>query len=157
MYYEGMLGLKGKINIKHFDFEKRLLSEENIDNVIVNVGKAQVAGLILHDAGVSSKYEYIAVGADNTAANATDTVLGDEITTGGGERAAATGTRVLVTVASDTAQLVNTFSFTNSFSVVESGLFNDPSSGEMLARQTFSAKNVDNGDSLQVTWKVTVS
>lgn len=157
--YQNFVNLKGKINLKVFDSFGRLKEEEDINNVIVNVGKAVVAGRILDDvtSAQAQPFDYIALGTSNTAAAATQTVLGAEITTGGGERSAASGTRVLTNVASDTAQLVNTFNFTSTFAIVESGIFNDANSGDMLARQTFTAKNVNNGDSLQVTWKVTVS
>ena len=49
-----------------------------------------------------------------------------------------------------------TFNFTLSFAVTESGVLNAASLGTLLARQTFSAINVANGDSLQVTWKFDV-
>jgi hypothetical protein len=40
--------------------------------------------------------------------------------------------------------------------VTESGTLNAAAAGVLLARQTFSAINVANGDSLQVTWKFDV-
>jgi len=157
--YQNFVNLKGRINLKVFDSFGNLKDEEDINNVIVNVGKAVVAGRILDDvtSAQAQPFDFIALGTNNTAAAATQTTLGAEITTGGGERSSASGSRVLTNVASDTAQLINTFNFTSTFSIVESGIFNDANSGDMLARQTFTAKNVNNGDSLQVTWKVTVS
>lgn len=92
-----------------------------------------------------------------TSANAGDTTLMSEITTGGGARAAATASRVTTTVTNDTAQLLLTFNFTASFAVTESGALNASSAGTLLARQVFSAINVANGDSLQVTWKFQAS
>src|SRR3989338_3066540 len=66
---------------------------------------------------------------------------------------AGVASRVTTDVTNDTAQLVLTFNFTASFAVTESGVLNAASVGVLLARQTFSAINVANGDSLQVTWK----
>jgi hypothetical protein len=62
-----------------------------------------------------------------------------------------------VNVTDDTAQFVKSFSVTGSKAVTESGIFNAASVGKLLCRQTFSAINVVNGDTLQITWKVTVS
>jgi hypothetical protein len=54
-------------------------------------------------------------------------------------------------------QLIVTFNFTGTFAVTESGVLNAGAAGDLLSRQVFSAINVVNGDSLQVTWKVTVA
>ena len=143
------------LNIKHIR-KGMVIDERNYHNIVVNAGKAQVAGLMLTDVG-GTAFDYIAIGTGTTAAAATDTTLETEISTGGGARAAGTGTRVTTTVTNDTAQLQVTYSFTSTFAVTESGVFNAASTGTMLARRVFSAINVANGDSLQVTWKVQVS
>lgn len=86
------------------------------------------------------------------------TALGSEITTGGGARGAATITNVTTTTTGDTEQWLKTFSFTSSFAITEEGLFDsNTSGGNMLASQSFAAVNVINGDSLQVTHKITFS
>ncbi len=127
----------------------------NIHNLVVNAGMAGVASRI-NGAGGEAAFTYIAIGTGTVAPAATDTTLGTEITTGGGTRAAATASRVTTDVTNDTAQLVLTFNFTASFAVTESGALNAAAAGVLLARQTFSAINVANGDSLQVTWKFDV-
>lgn len=125
-------------------------------NLVTSAGKA---GVSAHISGVGSPaaYTYIAIGTGTTAANVADTTLQTEITTNGGQRASATMSQVTTTVTNDTAQAVLTFNFTGSFAVTESGLLNAASSGTLLARQVFSAINVANGDSLQVTWKIQAS
>lgn len=153
MTYE-KVGMKGWIVIKHFDRDGNLVQERVTDNIVTNVGKAEVVGLFVSDVTGVTKFDYIAIGTGTGAPSATDTQLGSEITTGGGQRANATGSRVTTTTTNDTAQFVVTFNFTSSFAVTESGVFNASSGGTMLCRQTFSAINVSNGDSLQVTWKV---
>lgn len=127
----------------------------NISNLVTNAGMAGMASRA-NGAGSEAAFTYIAIGTGTTAAAATDTALQTEITTGGGARASATASRVTTDVTNDTAQLVNTFSFTSSFAVTESGVLNAASSGVLLARQVFSAINVANGDSLQITWKFDV-
>lgn len=128
----------------------------DIHNLVVSAGKAGVASRI-NGAGGEAAFTFIAIGTGVVAPAAGDTTLGVEITTGGGARAAATASRVTTSVTNDTAQLVLTFNFTAAFAVTESGALNAASLGTMLARQTFSAINVANGDSLQVTWKFQAS
>lgn len=127
-----------------------------IPNLVPTVGKAAVAGCILTDVA-TNRFDYIAIGTGVGAAAAGDTTLGTEISTGGGERSAGTGTRVTTTVTNDTAQLVVTFTFTATFAVTEAGVLNAASAGDLLSRQVFSAINVVSGDSLEITWKGAVS
>lgn len=126
-----------------------------ISNLITNAGMAGVASRI-NGSGGEAAFTYIALGTDNTAADVTDTTLGAEITTNGGERASAAVSRTTTDVTNDTAQWVNTFNFTGSFAIVESGVLNAGASGVLLSHQVFSTINVVSGDSLQVTWKTDV-
>jgi len=154
------VGLKGWIVLEHFDSEGKLIEDVRTPNLVVSVGKAEVAGLMVSDVSGMTKFDYIAIGTGTTAAAAGDTTLGAEITGGGGERrggADVTGTRVTTSVANDTGQWVTTFSFTATYAVTEAGVLNAASAGTLLARQTFSAINIVNGDSLQCTWKVQAS
>ena len=126
-----------------------------ISNLVTNTGMAGVASRI-NGADSEAAFTYIAIGTGTTAAAVTDTTLETEITTGGGARAAATASRVTTDVTDDTAQLQKTFSFTATLAVTESGTLNAASVGVLLARQVFSAINVANGDSLQITWQFDV-
>ena len=126
-----------------------------ISNLVTNAGMAGIASRINGD-GAEAAFTYIAIGIGTTAANATDTALESEITTGGGERGAATASRVTTDVTNDTAQLVLTFNFTATFAVTESGMLNAASAGTLGARQVFTAINVVSGDSLQISWKADV-
>ena len=126
-----------------------------VSNLVMNVGMAGVASRI-NGAGAEVAFTYIAIGIGTTAVAAGDTQLDSEITTGGGARAVATASRVTTDVTNDTAQLVLTYNFTDTFAVTESGVLNAASAGTLLARQVFSAVNVVNGDSLQITWKLDV-
>jgi hypothetical protein len=132
----------------------------DVSNLVTNAGFAEVASLILADNPDSATaFDYIAIGTGSGQA-ATDTTLATEITTNGGERrggANATGTTVTTSVTDDTAQLTTTFTFTGSFAVTESGVFNDASTGTMLCYQDFSAVNVASGDQLALTWKIQMS
>ena len=148
-------GIRGWFTLKHLR-NGIVIEEKTINNTVVNAGLAQVAGLILTDIG-GTAFDYIAIGTGTTGAVVANTSLESEITTGGGERAAGTGTRETTSVTDDTAQLVVTFDFTSAFAVTESGVFNDSSIGTMLSRQTFGVINVVSGDSIEVTWRIQVS
>lgn len=124
----------------------------NVSNLVTTAGKAGVADLI-GPQGSSAAYDYIAVGIGVGAAAAGDTTLGTEITDSGLARAQGTASRSTTDVTNDTAEITKTFTVTGSKAVTESGVLNAASTGTLLARQVFSAVNVANGDSLQVTWK----
>lgn len=145
-------GLLSPYHLRNFLFGS-FKDKITIANLITNAGLAGAASR-LNGAGGESAFTYIAIGTGDTAANASDTELDTEITTGGGQRANASASRVTTAVANDTARLTNTFNFSSSFTIVESGVLNASSNGTLLARQVFSAISVDNGDSLSVTWDI---
>jgi hypothetical protein len=91
-------------------------------NLISNVGHALANGRMSNQGSYSPAVN-IGIGQNTSSAAATDQALGQEITTAGGARAAATASQVTTTVASDTTQLVKTFTFTGSFAVTEEAIF----------------------------------
>lgn len=127
--------------------------KKTVKNGITNAGRAIVSGLI-NGSGSPAAFTYIAVGTGTNAFNATDVALQTESSTSGLSRAAGSVSTVTTSVTNDTAQVTKTFSVTGTVAVTESGLFNASSSVTLLCRQTFSAINVVNTDSLQITWKV---
>lgn len=131
-------------------------NEKEISNLITSAGKAGAASR-LNGSGGEAAFTYIATGTGTNAANVSDTTLQTELAASGLTRANATASRVTTSVTNDTAQLVNTFSVSGTVAVTESGILNASSSGTLLARQVFTAINVVNGDSLQITWKVQCS
>jgi len=128
-----------------------------VSNLITTLGVSGIAARI-NGSGSPAAYVYIALGLGTTGAADADTELESEITTSGGARASSSVSLVTTDTAGDTAQLQNTFNFTDggTFAITESGVLNAASGGTLLARQVFSAINVASGDSLQVTWKFDV-
>lgn len=124
-------------------------------NLVVTAGKALVASRL--GGSGSSAITHIAVGTGATAPASGDTTLQTELATSGLTRASATISTTTTTVTNDTMQAQVTFTVTGTQAITESGLFNASTSGTMLCRQTFSAINVLNGDTLQVTWKVSMA
>lgn len=127
---------------------------------IANAGRAVVSARLYGTS--SAAYGAIGMGTGTTAFNATDTTLQTEVKADGtgasGVHAIASGSvtasSVTTTVTNDTAQFVGTVAITATIAVTESGLFNADTNGTLLARQTFSAVNVVNGDSIQFTFKI---
>ena len=125
---------------------------ETTFDLVTNVGKAALAGLI--NGVVTTPFKYVAIGTGTTAANVADTALEAEITTGGGARALGTCTRVTTTVTNDTAQIEVPYTFTASFAITESGFLDSASNGVLGGRQVFSAYNVVAADELTFRWKI---
>lgn len=148
-------GVKRKIRDGFFTRLIKKLSGKAIDSdMVMNAGRAAVAGLILKDVSVND-FDWLAIGTGTNAPVATQTTLQTET-----HRVAGTGTRVMTAVANDTAQLVATFSgFSGTEAVTEIGMFNAAAAGDMAMRQTFSVLNVDwdKGDSIEATVKIQVT
>jgi hypothetical protein len=126
-----------------------------VSNLITNTGFAGIASRINGD-GAEAAFTYIAVGTGATAADVGDTTLEAEIADSGLARAAGTPSRSTTDVTNDTAELTKTFTVTGTKAVTESGALNAAAAGILLNRQVFSAVNVVNGDSLQITHKFDV-
>ncbi|HZS47226.1 MAG TPA: hypothetical protein VFC63_19285 [Blastocatellia bacterium] len=145
------------VNSPYFKYFSWILgkhsSKKNVSNLITDAGRAIISGLI-NGSGSPAAFTFIAVGTNTTAAAVGDTGLGTELATSGLSRAAGTVSRVTTTKTNDTAQVTITFSVTGTQAVTEAGLFNASSSVTILCHQVFSAINVVNTDSLQVTWKI---
>lgn len=124
-----------------------------IGNGVPTVGKALIAGR-LNGSGAPAVADYIAVGTGTNAFAAGDTALQTETSGSGLTRAQGTVSLVTTTTTNDTAQVLKSFTVTGTVAVTESGVFNASSVGTLLCRQVFSAINVVNGDTLQITWKV---
>lgn len=147
----GLLSLK-----RHYPLLGNYVPELTIANIITNAGRVGVATRI-GEVSATTPYKYIALGLGTNAPAVTDTALQNEITTFGGARATGETGLATTTVANDTTRVVYTFGFTDVFAITEAGLFNAILAGTMLSRQTFSAINVQGGDTLQVDIKISVA
>lgn len=127
-----------------------------VKNLITSAGKAGAASR-LNGAGGEAAFTYLAVGTGTNSAAVGDTALQTELSTSGLSRVNASASRVTTSVTNDTAQLQNTFSVSGTAAVTEAGILNAASVGTLLSRQVFTAVNVVNGDSLQLTYKVQCS
>ena len=115
-------------------------------STLMNAGKAEIAKL-LNGTDTPTAFTYMAIGSGSTAEAATQTTLVTEITTNGGQRAAATCSYV----ANYTARWTKLFKFTGNVTLREVGIFNGSSSGDMLLRHVYPAdKTYVNGESVEI-------
>lgn len=148
--------LKGWYEIEHRDSCGNLKEKFSVDNTITTVGKQKVV-LYIQGSG-TAPFKRIALDSSSTAAAAANTTLAVEITSPSLKRANATVSQATTNVASDTSQLVHTFSSTATQAVYGVGVFDTPTSGgNLISRATFAVKNLTSGDTLQVTHKIVVA
>ena len=143
-------GLKGRFRIACLR-NNEVIAERDSENTIMNAGKAEVSSLILTDVG-GTAFDYIAIGTNSTAPNATQTALLAQQ-----YRVAGTGSQTTTTVTNDTARLTGSIAITSTATLQEAGIFNSSSAGDMLARTTYSAISVNSGDTLNIGYDVAVS
>lgn len=143
----GFFGITDRLRGITGSYTKRL----HVSNLVVNTGLAGAAARIYDDA-VVKKFTVLGIGTGTTAPAVGNTALEAEITTGGGEKGAATITRSTTTVTNDTTNWSKTWTFTASFAVTECGILNADSI--LLARVVFPALNVANGYSLTFNWSI---
>lgn len=153
---ETKIRLKGIVEIRVYDKNGNLKKKIVKENLIVNAGKARVAGLI--NGIETTPFKYMAIGSGDpsnpgvcTAPSTNNTALQNEII-----RKLATTSRTTTNVTNDTAQWEAEFTATGNWAVCEAGLFDASSGGTMLARQTFGTINLSDGDKISITWKVIV-
>jgi hypothetical protein len=92
---------------------------------------------------------HMAIGSGSTAAAAGNTTLGSEL-----GRVSLTST----TVSTNTVQYVATFGAgTGTGAVTEAGILNNSSGGTLLCRTVFGVVTKDVGDSMVITWTITVA
>ena len=117
-------------------------------NLVVTSGLQHIADQLSASPGESAM-SHMAVGTGNTAAAAGDTTLDNE-----NDRNALTSrtdSGAVVTYVCDWAAGDATAA------LVEAGIFNAASAGDMLARVVFSTINKGASDTLQITWTLTFS
>lgn len=122
-------------------------AEETIHNLIVTVGKNAIAEQLLAAPSIA-KPTHMAVGTGTTAAAAGDTALQTELDRNALTSKSRSGN--VVTLVGDWAAGDATGAIT------EAGLLNAGSGGDLYARAVFSVINKGAGDTLSITWTITV-
>jgi len=122
-------------------------------NLLTDAGANALKELIGNGVGTSAGWKYIAVG-NGSAPTTGSTTLNSEIASAGLTRASATYT----SLGTGSWKLEKIFSVTGTInSINATAMFNASSTGNMIAGDTFTNTNVINGDTLNITWTVTLS
>jgi len=149
------LGVIGELTIQVFDENGNLKSATKVPNLVVTDGKNYIASRM---AGASvTTMGYMAIGTGTATPLAGNVNLGTEASSG----------RQSMTFTASTNTVTGTATFAatqGTGNITEAGIFNygtysaSPSAGQyMLCRTTFPAVNKAAGDSIAITWVVTVS
>ena len=141
------LKLSGRVGIVLRDKDGNIIEEQTTENLVVNDGLNFICSRM---EGVSQDVmSHMAVGTDSTAVAAGDTTLGTEIA-----RVALTST----TVSTNTIEYVASYSAgTGTGALVEAGIFNAASAGDMLCSVRFDVINKAAADSMTITWTITLT
>lgn len=145
---ENVNGTKGELHIVLRDEAGNVTQEVTVPNLVVDTGLNYIASRMV---GTSkSVMSHMAVGSSNTAAAAGNTNVGSIL---GSRKALTSSTATLNAV-----EYVATFAAgEGTGAVVEAGIFNASTSGDMLCRTVFDVINKGAADSMTITWTVTVS
>ena len=145
-------GLKGIVHYRLIDSEGNVKNEFDKTNLIAKAGVVKTVKLMTGAASDAFSNIAIGTGGGGAAITSASTHCNNEY-----KRGTATVTQQTTSFAGDTGQFLFTFSFTESKAISESCVLNSASGGDMLAIQTFADINVSNGDTLEITWKVSMA
>ena len=145
------LGLSGRLTIVLTAPDGTVKDQREIKNLIVTTGIAHITSRMLGtSSGVMS---HMGLGAGTTAAAAGDTDLGSLIgsrkTLGSATQSGSNNESIVYVTTFDPGEATG--------AVTEAGIFNASTSGTMLCRTVFPVVNKQAGDTLQITWTVTLS
>ena len=119
--------------------------------LLVNTGKAIVTNYL--NGGAATQPKYIGWGTGAGTTGATDTTLFTEVT----PRVSGTTSQVTTSTTNDTFQVVGTQTAGTSETITNAGLFDQSTSGNLFVKGDFSGIPLNNGDSIQFTFKVQFS
>ena len=142
-----LVNVKGNLEVILLDENGIQKDYRKVENLVVAVGKQVIAARLLGN--TLAVMSHMAVGSDSTAAATGQTALGGELGRVTLDSSART-TNVLTYVATFPAG-------TGTGALVEAAILNASSTGNMLCRTTFSTVNKAVGDSIVITWNVTVA
>jgi hypothetical protein len=141
------LKLKGELQIVVRDQQGEIKQSLNVPNLVVTAGKNYIASRIV--TGATTVMSHMAIGTSTTTPAVANTTLGTEA-----------GRVILASFSASSNQVTATATFpagTGTGAITEAGIFNASTSGTLLCRTTFPVVNKAAGDSIAITWVVTVS
>lgn len=141
------LKMKGELTIVHKNADGQIKDVISIPNLVVTAGKQYIASRMV---GTSATVmTHMAIGTGTTTPAVGDTTLGTEAGRVSLASFSASGTSVTATATFPAG--------TGTGAITEAGILNAASAGTMLCRTTFPVVNKAAGDSIAITWVITVS
>ena len=123
------------------------VEEHNLHNLVVDTGLNYIVSRMKDTS--ETAMSHMAIGSGTTSAAAGDTALESQL-----GRVSLTST----TVSTNTVTYVASFGAgTGTGAVTEAGILNDVTTGTLLCRTVFPVVNKQSGDSMTITWVITVS
>ena len=147
MNLQETMKITGKLNITVRDESGNVKQSLDVPNLVVTAGKVYIASRMVGTASTVMNGMSIGTGTGTPAVG--DTALGTEA-----------GRVALSTFTASSNAVTATATFpagTGTGAITEAGIFNASSSGALLCRTTFPVVNKASGDSIAITWVVTVS
>lgn len=145
------LKLQGNLSIVLTDAQGRVKDTREVKNLVVTAGITHILGRL--GASAPAQMGWMALGSGAVAAAAANTDLGAII----GSRVALTST---TPGATNIVYVCNGFTAgVSTGAVTEAGIFNNATSGAgtMLCRTVFPVVNKQAGDSISITWTITLT
>lgn len=139
--------MKGELSVVVTGPDGKIKEQRFVPNLVVTVGKTYIASRMV---GTSATVmSHMAIGSGTTAVVVGNTTMESSL-----HRNALTSfvsaTNVVTAVASFAAG-------DGTGAVTEAGIFNDVTTGTMLCHTVFPVVNKEAGDSIAITWAITVS
>jgi len=142
------LSAKGRLHVVLTGPDGAVKETHDLRNLVVDSGLAFIVSRM--NATTYDVMSHMSLGEGTTAAAAGDTALESEV-------AASRVALDSVTVAANQITYVASFGAgVGTGSITESGIFNDAAAGTMLCRTVFPVVTKQAGDSMTVTWTITV-
>ena len=140
----------GEVQIQLLDASGKVKETHKVKNLVVSVGKTYIAAR-MQGTSVPAVMSHMSIGTGTATPAVANTTLGVEA-----------GRVALASFSSSSNQVTATATFpagTGTGAITEAGIFNasGAGAGTMLCRTTFPVVNKAAGDSIAITWVVTVS
>jgi hypothetical protein len=149
-FSESQVSPKGMVQITKTNEFGEITQQFEVPNLVVTSGKIYIAGkMIATDSNVPIAMSHMGIGTGTASPVAEDTGLGTQ-----------TGRVLLSGSLQDNNSITYTATFpagTGTGAITEAGIFNAGTGGTMLCRTVFPVVTKQAGDTIAVTWKVTVS
>lgn len=148
--FSELIKITGRVKIVLTAPDGSIKDQQEFDNLVVTAGKVFIAASMAKTTvNTPAAMTHMAVGTNNTAPVVGDTTLNVEL---------ARVALASATPSSATIVYIATFPpGTGTGALVEAGLFNAAAAGTLLCRTIYSVINKAAGDSLTVTWTITIN